>query len=306
VDGKVPASGEERAVAGKEFVKARGGDSPLDGDALWFVFAGREALLREGEDGPSLPRAASSAELGLDIPEPIYIGRLDGTPCMAALLDEETVPPGFRGADLRALHRLVDEPMWAVAGLAFQLAYWATNTRFCPRTGHRTRWKVGEWAAECPACGLLQYPHVSPCVIVLVHDGDRILLTRQPGWPPGRYGLVAGFVEPGETLEQALAREVREETGIGVDDVRYVGSQSWPFPHQLMVGFTARHAGGEIVVDRTELEDAAWFPVDALPTLPPPLSIARRIIDAHVAAYGRAHASTSSEEPTGSRPRARA
>src|SRR5207237_810597 len=144
--GRRAGTEEEQQVRGKEFVKARGGDSPPRGDALWFVFAGREALLREGGDGPSLPRAASPAELGLDIPEPIYIGRLDGTPCMAALLREETVPPGFCAADLRALHRLVDESVWAVAGLAFQLAYWAANTRFCPRTGHPTRWKVGEWA----------------------------------------------------------------------------------------------------------------------------------------------------------------
>lgn len=271
----------------ERFVRARGGDRAPDGAARWFIFAGREAMLRQTGEGLELPLAASAAELGLGVREQLYVGRLDGTPCMAARLADEVIPNGYTGKDLRTLYGIVPEETWSVAGLAFQIVEWAESTRFCPRDGDRTRPRPDEWATECPVCGLLQYPRVSPCVIVLVHDGDRVLLTRQPGWAPGRYGLVAGFVEPAETLEQCLAREVREETGIAVDGMRYFDSQPWPFPHQLMVGFTARYAGGEIVIDHTELEDAAWFPVDALPALPPPLSIARRIIDAHVAGFAR-------------------
>lgn len=267
------------------FIRARSGERRPDGEGLWFVFAGPNVLVQEGQDRVALPRARLSEELDMDVLEPIYMGRLDGVSCVAARLPDEQIPHGYVARDLRGLYGLVAEPVWVTAGVAFQLVQWTANTRYCPRTGQPTRLKAGEWAMECPSCDLLQYPPLHPCVIVLVHDGDRILLTRQSSWPPGRYGLVAGFVEPGETLEQCLAREVREETDLAVDDIRYFASQPWPFPHQLMCGFTARYAGGQITIDTTELEDASWFQIDALPILPAPLSIARRIIDAHVAAY---------------------
>ena len=239
-------------------------------------------LLSKAQNGVAIPRASTARELAIELPEDFYFGRLAGTPCVAALLPPEHVTDGYVRRDLRTLYGLVPESQWLAAGVAFQLANWADDSRFCPRTGDRTQLKSGEWAMECPSCGLLQYPRVHPCVIVLVHDGDRILMTRQSSWPVGRYGLVAGFVEAGESLEQCLVREVREETGVRVDDLRYFSSQPWPFPHQLMTGFTARYAGGDLSIDRSELEDAAWFAVDKLPILPPPLSIARRIIDAHV------------------------
>jgi NAD+ diphosphatase len=130
----------------------------------------------------------------------------------------------------------------------------------------------------------VQYPRVSPAIIVLIHRPGQILLTRQPSWPPNRYSLVAGFVEAGESLEECLRREVAEEVGAAVDDIRYLGSQPWPFPHQLMVGFLARYRSGELRIDEQELEHAAWFDLDALPDLPPPLSISRRILDWHLAA----------------------
>lgn len=264
------------------FVKARGGEQAPEGEALWFVFAGRHLLLQGDGDGVRL-LTSEPPELRADAPfEPFYLGHLGGTPCMGGRLANDEVPAGYVGHDLRTLYGLVPENVWMAAGLAFQLTYWMANTRYCPRTGERTQLKPGEWAMVCPSCDLLQYPHVSPCVIVLVHDGDRVLLTRQAAWPAGRYGLVAGFVEPGESLEECLAREIHEETGLAVTELTYFDSQPWPFPHQLMVGFTARYGGGEIAVDRDELEDAAWFGIDALPILPPPLSIARRIIEAHV------------------------
>ncbi len=269
-------------VVRERFVRARGGDQPPHEDALWFQFAGNQMLLLDGSDGLAVPVAPVSGPARHDAHEPVFIGSLDGRPCLAALLHGRDVPEGYAGHDLRSLYGLIDETTWAVAGLAFQMANWSVNTRFCPRTGEPTHLKPGEWARECPSCGLLQYPPVTPCVIVLVQKEHQILLTRQPVWPAGRYGLVAGYVEPGETLEHCLQREVFEETGITVRDIAYVASQPWPFPHQLMVGFTARYAGGDIVIDSTELEDAAWFPIDSLPILPPPLSIARRLIDTHV------------------------
>jgi NAD+ diphosphatase len=267
-------------VEGERFVRARGGDQPPDEDGLWFLFAGHQMLL-DGRDGLAVPVAPVSGPADQDTHEPVFIGSLDGRPCMAALLHGREVPEGYVGHDLRGLYGLIDEPTWAVAGLAFQMANWSVNTRFCPRTGEPTHLKPGEWAKECSSCDQLQYPPVNPCVIVLVRKDRQILLTRQSVWPAGRYGLVAGYVEPGETLEHCLQREVYEETGITVQDIRYFASQPWPFPHQVMVGFTARYARGDIVIDRTELEDAAWFGIDSLPILPPPLSIARRLIDTH-------------------------
>lgn len=278
-------------VTGDGFVRARGGERLPEGEARWFVFAGPRVLLAKSAGDtspPAVPQGASARALGLEIADPLYIGILDGMPCMAAQLAMDEAAAGYAGYDLRQLYGAVPEAEWSVAALAYQLLHWAATSRFCSRTGHATQAMEGEWATECPECGFIQYPRVSPCTMTLIHDGDRVLMTRQATWPAGRYGLVAGFVEPGETLEHCVEREIREETGIAVTDIAYTGSQPWPFPHQLMVGFTARYAGGEVVVDRSELEDATWFALDALPTLPPPLSIARRIIDAHLAGHGKA------------------
>ena len=137
----------------------------------------------------------------------------------------------------------------------------------------------GEWGKRCVACATQHFPQVSPCAIVLVHRPGEVLLTRKPEWAPNRYSLVAGFVEFGECLEEAAAREVREETGVNVGSVRYVGSQCWPFPSQLMCGFVAEYTGGKVTVDTRELADARWFALDALPDLPPRRSIARYILD---------------------------
>ena len=266
------------------FERTRGIQEQPAGQALWFVVSGARVLMRQATDAPVLspPRAAGAHELGLDLTDILYIGTLDGTPCMAARLDAERAPEGYVARDLRALYGQVSDTVWGIAGLASQLVYWAQTTRYCPRTGDRTQPKEGEWATVCPTCELTQYPRVSPCIIVLVHDGDRMLLTRQASWPGAFYSLVAGFVEPGETLEECVAREVREETGVEIAPPVYAGSQPWPFPHQLMVGFTAQYAGGEVVIDRSELEDAAWFPLDGLPMRPPSMSIAGRIIERYL------------------------
>jgi NAD+ diphosphatase len=144
-----------------------------------------------------------------------------------------------------------------------------------------------ERAKECPRCGLLVFPRLSPAIIVLVERGHQMLLGRPRHFPPGLYSVIAGFVEPGETLEDAVMREVQEEVGIAIKDLRYFGSQSWPFPHSLMVGFTATYAGGEISLDEMEMEDAGWFTADNLPTLPGKISIARELIDWFLAKQGR-------------------
>jgi NAD+ diphosphatase len=165
--------------------------------------------------------------------------------------------------------------------MAMQAVYWERTSGHCPRCGERTARIDGEWGKRCPGCRYEHYPHLHPAVIVLVLDGDRCLLARKGIWAPGRYALVAGFVDNGECLEGAVAREVKEEVGIDVKDIQYVGSQNWPFPSQLMLGFVAHYAGGEVTIDREELEDARWFPRDALPDGPARHSIAGFMLEHH-------------------------
>jgi NAD+ diphosphatase len=189
---------------------------------------------------------------------------------------------------LRRLWGALDDAAWRLAGRAFQVVEWDRDHRFCGRCGTATRRgdKPGELARNCPSCGLQHYPRISPAAIVLIQDGDRLLLARSPHFAPGVYSTIAGFVDPGESLEETVVREVREEVGVELRNVRYFDSQPWPFPHSLMVGFTAEYAGGEIVIDPTEIEDARWFTPHDLPKLPAPLSIARRLIDSFLAKYG--------------------
>jgi NAD+ diphosphatase len=184
---------------------------------------------------------------------------------------------------LRALFGQLDERLFAVAGRAAQLVAWNRDHQFCSRCGSPTQLVAGERARRCPDCGLTAYPRLSPAIIVLIERGDRVLLARGRGMPPNRYGIVAGFVEPGESLEEAVQREVWEEVGLEIEDVRYFASQAWPFPHAIMIGFTAKHAAGEIELRDGELAAANWFSLDALPTVPSKMSIARRLLDAWAA-----------------------
>jgi NAD+ diphosphatase len=164
-----------------------------------------------------------------------------------------------------------------------QLLDWQAHHQFCGQCGSPTERKTTEHAMQCPQCGLVVYPRISPAVMVLVRDGDKLLLARSPRFKPGVFSALAGFVEPGETLEQCAAREVREEVGVEIKNLRYFASQPWPFPNSLMVAFYADYAGGQITPDPTEIEAADWFSIDALPELPDPVSISRRLIDAAIA-----------------------
>lgn len=174
---------------------------------------------------------------------------------------------------------------WMAAGRAVQLAEWARTHRFCGRCATPTEPSAGERGMRCPACGLVAYPRVAPAMITLVTRGDRgpeqeALLARGANFPVPMYSCLAGFVEPGEDLEGAVVREVREEVGLTVGNVRYQGSQPWPFPHSLMIGFRADYISGELALDETEVVDAMWCRKDQLPPIPPGISIARRLIDA--------------------------
>jgi len=216
------------------------------------------------------------------------IGELSGEPCYVAELaefSELTEASGLQSITLREAFTLLAEDLWGMAGRAFQILTWHRDHRFCGRCGTGTTELAKEFAMLCPRCELLVYPRITPAVIMTVLDGNKILLGRSPRFPAGMYSPLAGFVEPGEALEEAVRREVQEEVGIAVDEIRYVGNQPWPFPHSLMIGFTARYAGGDLRVNRTELEDAQWFNADRMPTLPARTSISRRLIELYLAAH---------------------
>ena len=180
---------------------------------------------------------------------------------------------------IRQLFGRVDDDFYTLAGRAIQILNWDRSHRFCSFCATPLVEQPGEIAKICPSCSTMSYPRLSPAVIMTVENGDEILLGRSPHFPKGMYSTLAGFVEPGETLEQAVVREVREEVNVQVDHVSYFASQPWPFPHSLMVGFTARYARGDIVLDPVEIEDARWFSRESMPKLPSPMSIARKLID---------------------------
>jgi NAD+ diphosphatase len=236
-----------------------------------FVCRGTEVLVGRGVI-PGLSDVAVGGELH-------YLGTLDGVGCFATSLDGVDIPPDLEPRGLRALYGVLDDDLWAIAGRAVQIVEWERTHRFCGACGTPTEPHAHERARRCPACRHLAFPRLSPAVIMLVTREGQALLARGRRFPEPMYSCIAGFVDPGESLEEAVVREVREETGIEVENVRYFGSQPWPFPHSLMIGFTAEYAGGEIAVEEEEIVDAGWFAPDELPLLPPPLSIARRLID---------------------------
>jgi len=255
-------------------------------DAHWFVVRGGELLVSDRE-GERLPIGSHPAGVDLAAARRLHLGTLDGLPVEAVALGPDVAAPdGFAFVGLREAFGLLGEVEWNVAGRAVQLLEWDRTHQHCGACGTTTEALSNERARRCPECGLTAFPRLSPAVIVAIERGDEILLARGPSFAPGRYALVAGFVEAGESLEDAVAREIREEVGVEVDRITYVASQPWPFPHSLMVGFFARHVGGEIRIDAREIEDAKWFRVDALPGIPQRLSIARRLIDRYAAKHG--------------------
>lgn len=248
----------------------------------WFVCAENEVLLRR--DATGLAQLPTEAELhAVDLSEAQRVGPLDGVECFAVPWTKGTsLPEGFELVGLRSLWSRLDERVFGLAGRANQLAHFAQTHRFCGRCGTRTAQDPKERAFRCPQCALVNYPRISPAIITLVRRGDEALLANSGRFPIPFFSTLAGFSEVGESLEETLVREVREEVGIEVGNVRYFGSQPWPFPHSLMIGFTADYVSGDIVVDGEEIKEARFFRADALPRIPPRLSIARKLIDAWV------------------------
>ncbi|MGY1804791.1 NAD(+) diphosphatase [Blastococcus sp. SYSU D00922] len=249
----------------------------------------RTVPVAEGPTGPGLVWD-EQPELPLGA---VYLGEADGVP-YAAVRGERSLTVNGRPVDTWTGLREVGADLGDLdAGLlveAIGILEWHERHRFSPLTGNATTVERAGWVQRDPETGTEFFPRTDPAVIMLVHDGDRVVLGRQAVWPPGRFSILAGFVEPGESAEAAVAREVAEEVGLAVTRIQYVGSQPWPFPQSLMLGFVARVDGAdELVVDPTEIEEARWFTRDELArgegpaALPPPVSIARHILDRWVA-----------------------
>ena len=269
------------------FVAGFQGPLPPESSALGFAFQGHRLLVRVEQGRPRIPSLSDAASFSEGPPWVHFFGTFNGAGCYAVCLPEDAaVGAGYETRGLRELFGRMEEKLVWVAGRAGQLVHWHRNHRFCGRCGAPTADHAEERAKRCPACGLLNHPRVSPAIIVAVVRGRRLLLAHSQRFPSKFYSVLAGFAEPGETLEECVQREVFEEVGVRVKNIRYFGSQPWPFPDSLMVAFTAEHAEGEIRVDPAEITDAGWFAAGELPEIPPPISIARRLINWFAMEFG--------------------
>jgi len=251
---------------------------PVQG-ALWVLVSGNDVAVTNG-NYPTIFSEKNPAGFLCPVERVQYLGHHEATPCYAAELALGTILPGpWKYSGVRELFGQVPDNELAIAALAVQIIDFDRTTQYCGRCGAKTRQLRTERAKFCSDCNLITYPRLSPAIIVLVQNGDQVLLASSPHFPPGLYSTLAGFVEPGENLEHAVCREVFEEVGITVKNIRYFGSEPWPFPHSFMIGFVADYAGGEITIDNKEIVSAAWFDRDHLPLIPSPMSISRALID---------------------------
>jgi NAD+ diphosphatase len=266
-------------MAQRSFVPGHRGPARIEGRVACCVFHGNRVFVTRDGGLPAIPQF-DSAGCGFDLDAAHYLGLLGSTHCYGLTLPQEaTLPAGLELLGLRALILEGNETVAAVAGQAWQVLEWARTHRHCGCCGAPTVPHAADRAVECPDCRLVFYPRIAPVIMGLVYRRNELLLTRKPGYAPGRYTVVAGFVEAGESLEQCLAREVAEEVGVSIRNPRYFGSQPWPFPNSLVMAFSAEWVDGEVRPDQTELEEARWFAIDALPDLPETVHISRQLID---------------------------
>ena len=253
-------------------------------DALHVVFRAGKLISDLRSPRPCVLTASDLAASGWRVQREQFIGYWQSQPCFALEIDdlEDIDPLRHQAGSLYDLLGRVDDPLFALAGRAYQLLCWERDHQYCGRCGDAMTKDGAERAMRCARCETTVYPRIAPCIIVLVTRGEHLLLARHTRYRRPMYSTLAGFIEAGENAEQCLQREVREEVGIEVADIRYFHSQSWPFPGQLMLGYFASYSGGEIRCDPREIAEADWYHYTDLPPVPPSTSIAGQLIRHHV------------------------
>lgn len=252
--------------------------------AYWFVFNFDKMLINIKSDN-KIPFAKDLEELNISPVRTQYLGTLEGHPCYATEVAPETeAGEGMAFRDLKSLYEVLDEDIFLLSGRAIQIINLDKNHQFCGKCGTPTQKLENEMAKICPECGFASFTRLSPAVITAIIKDGKILMAKH-SYGINRYSLIAGFVEAGETIEEAVGRETAEEVGLKVKNIKYFGSQPWPFPHSLMIGFTAEYESGEIKVDEKEIIEAHWFAADEVPRMPSKMSIASELIDWFIENY---------------------
>lgn len=269
-----------------DFTPLHAAPEPTDADQ-WILVAGNQVLMAADLDGEP-PRPLVTAEvdaLGDVVSARLILGESGGVVWWTGVLPRKFTPDGDLVLnDLRRLIPVLDAKTFNIAGRATQIADWHRDNQHCGRCGGPLGTSESDRAMVCPDDGFRAYPRLSPAVIVLIEREDgKALLARGVNFPMPMYSTLAGFVEPGESLEDTIHREIREEVGVEVKNLRYFASQPWPFPNSLMLGYIAEYDSGDIVLDEAEIMDAQWYSADDLPMIPPKASIARTLIDDWIA-----------------------
>jgi len=256
-------------------------------EGLVFAFAKGAILLQSnGERQQAIPTVTAVSHLSIATEQFIYLGSYQQQPCYGVHLPKDFTPAqGTATHHMFSVYPQLPTELYYVASYANHMVHWHRTHRYCGVCGHPTTFMENEGGKTCTNCGHRTYPRISPAVIVAVVKDGKLLLGASPRFKGRFYSVVAGFVDPGESLESCVVREVKEETNIDVHNIRYFGSQPWPFPDSLMVGFVADYKSGDIQVDGDELMDANWFGPDDMPPIPPGISIARRLIDWYLKEY---------------------
>ena len=253
--------------------------------AYWFIFNSDKLLINPKKDN-KIPFIKDITVLDFSMICTHYIGTLEGYPCICAEVPVDTVPlDGMAFEDLHGLYQILDEDLFMLAGRAIQIINWDKNHKYCGKCGTLTVNMEDEMAKICSECGHICYTRISPAVITAIIKNGKLLMAKHSYGLKDRYALVAGFIEAGETLEEGVKREIMEEVGLNVKNIRYFGSQPWPFPNSLMIGFTADYESGEINVDGKEIVDAKWFDVDEVTPMPSKISISGELIEWYIEKY---------------------
>jgi len=267
----------------KRYIPANVCEQVGNNNSYWFVFSLGKLLVKVDNDKASIPFVKTIDELNIVPVRTQYLGTLEGQPCYSVeVFSEEKKPDGMSFIDLRSLYERLEEDVFVLAGRAIQIVTWDQTHQYCGRCGTHAETIQGERAKRCPKCGLVNYPRISPAVIIAILKDNKILLAHNTSFQENMHSTIAGFLEPGETLEECVEREIMEEVGIRVKNIRYFGSQPWPFPNSIMIGYTAEYLSGEILVDGVEIDEAGWFDIENLPKLPSKMSIARKLIDWYI------------------------